>query len=45
MDYDSAIYILSKAAKKFLSVIHEEAKCISDEEGNHVHVHHHYFRV
>ena len=34
MDYDSAIYILSKAAKKFLSVIHEEAKCISDDEGN-----------
>ena len=33
IDYDSAIYILSKAAKKFMSVIHEEAKCVSDKEG------------
>ena len=36
MDYDSAMYILTKIVKKFISVIHEEALCIPEGDGKHL---------
>ena len=39
IDYDAAVYILSKIVKKFVAVIQEEANCISDDEGNTITIH------